>query len=390
MTLKLKVLSAAAVASLLFAGCAKEETKKSEAQEKKTEQTAKKEETKQQEADFVQAYKDGVAELEKAKDGKEVDFDKVTKLYKEKLQPLVQQRDGEFNEQIDQTITAALEAGKKKEMEPMVVKQLFDKLMQKEFFQSMRHDFKEIDTKWGKKDEVKKEMEEALAFYKGVEGTVGKRDTAYGTQMTSTIKGGFDEMNAAIDKGDKLAFSLGKQVVDKTLMKTFYFATGAEPHGYATKMVAEAKKDEKNAKVEQAEGWAFYQAVYPYVKKAAPEEADFILKQFDLKTDVKTVDAKAVNKAFVRGFAKVALGEYKESQENFGKDKGPVTALEGALFINMIENDLKTVLGEQQTAELTKTAQSYLDAVKAKKKEEADKLLPQIESTLNKVVETAK
>lgn len=92
-----------------------------------------------------------MAELEKAKDGKEVDFDKVTKLYKEKLQSLVQKRDSEFNEQIDQTITAALEAGKKKEMEPIVVKQLFDKLMQKEFFQSMRHEFKEIDTNWGKK-----------------------------------------------------------------------------------------------------------------------------------------------------------------------------------------------------------------------------------------------
>ncbi|AIK40578.1 hypothetical protein BG07_3324 [Bacillus pseudomycoides] len=390
MTFKLKVLSAAAVASLLFAGCAKEETKKSEAQDKKAEQSVKKEETKQQEADFVQAYKDGVTELEKAKDGKEVDFDKVTKLYKEKLQSLVQQRDGEFNEQIDQTITAALEAGKKKEMEPMVVKQLFDKLMQKEFFQSMRHDFKEVDEKWGKKDDVKKEMEEALAFYKGLEGTVGKRDTAYGTQMASQINGGFDEMKATIDKGDKLAFALGKQVVDKTLMKTFYFATGALPNGYATKMVEEAKKDEKNAKVEQAEGWAFYQAIYSYMKKAAPEDADFILKQFDLKTDVKTVDAKAVNQAFVRGFAKVALGEYKESQENFGKDKGPVTALEGALFINIIENDLKTVLGEQETVELTKTAQSYLEAVKAKKKEDADKLLPQLESALNKAVETAK
>lgn len=42
MTFKLKVLSAAAVTSLLFTGCAKEETKTSEAQDKKTEQTVKK------------------------------------------------------------------------------------------------------------------------------------------------------------------------------------------------------------------------------------------------------------------------------------------------------------------------------------------------------------
>lgn len=52
--------------------------------------------------------------MKKRKEGKEVDFDKVTKLYKEKLQPLVQKRDAEFSEQIDQTITAALEAGKRK------------------------------------------------------------------------------------------------------------------------------------------------------------------------------------------------------------------------------------------------------------------------------------
>lgn len=92
-------------------------------------------------------------------------------------------------------------------------------------------------------------MDEALAFYKGVEGTVGKRDAAYGTQMASQIQGGFDEMTAAIDKDDKLAFALGKQVVDKTLMKTFYFATGAVPNGYATKMVEEVKKDEKKLKL---------------------------------------------------------------------------------------------------------------------------------------------
>lgn len=107
-----------------------------------------------------------MAELEKAKDGKEVDFDKVTKLYKEKLQSLVQGRDGEFSEKIDPTIVAALEAGKNKEMEPMVVKQIFDKLMQKEFFQTMRHDFKEADEKWSNKDDVKKKWTKRLRFIK--------------------------------------------------------------------------------------------------------------------------------------------------------------------------------------------------------------------------------
>lgn len=394
MSVKWKVLSAAAIASLLFAGCAKEEASKN-TETKKTSQTEAKDKTEKKEAELapsevVQAYKDGVAELDKAKQGQPVDFDKVTTLYKEKLQALVQGRDGEFTEQIDQTIVAALEAGKNKQMEPMVVRQLFDKLMQKEFFQTMRHDFTEADKNWDKKGAAQKEYEEAMSFYKALETTVEKRDTANGTKMKDTIASGFSEMKAAIEKGDKLSFSLGKQVVDKTLMKTFYLATGDIPNGYAAKVAEAAKKDEKEAKVEQAEGWAFYQAVYPYVKKHASEEADLILKQFDLQTDAKTLDAQAVNKAFVRGLAKVALDEYKESKENFGQDKGVITGLEGALFINVIEKDLKALLGDQSVTNLTATAQAYIDAAKAKDKAKADKAMAELETTLNKVVQTAK
>ncbi|GAA3320880.1 hypothetical protein GCM10020331_033690 [Ectobacillus funiculus] len=104
-------------------------------------------------------------------------------------------------------------------MDPIITRQLFDKLMQKELFQTLRHEFKEIDENWGKTEEVKEEYEEALTFYKVLEGTVTKRDAAYGTKMVDTINGGFSEMKTAIDKGDKLAFQLGKQVVDKTIMK---------------------------------------------------------------------------------------------------------------------------------------------------------------------------
>jgi hypothetical protein len=395
MSVKWTALALSLSTALIFAGCSnsadtnKEETQKKEQTEEKVENESAEKETASPEAS-VQAYKDAVAELEKAKEGKEVDFDKVTKIYEEQLQELVKQRDAEFDEQIDPAITTALAAGKNKEMDAVIVKQLFDKLMQKEFFQTMRHEFAEIDEHWGDKEEVMEEYEEAQAFYTAVQGTVQKRDAAYGTKMEDAIAGGFSEMKAAIEKEDKLAFGLGKQVVDKTLMKTFYLAAGAKPHGYATKLSEAAKTDAEKAKVEQAEGWAFYQSVYPYLKKNAPEDADVILKQFDLETDVKSVDPEAVNKAFVRGFAKIALHEYEESTENFGKEKGPIYAIEGALFINMIESDLKEILGEKEATDLAAAAQSYLEAVKANNKEEADKILPQLEETLNKVVEQAK
>ncbi|MBY6036812.1 hypothetical protein KUV80_09110 [Fictibacillus nanhaiensis] len=394
MSVKWTALALTISTSLIFAGCSnptasnKEETNKKEQTTKTENESAEKVESTPEST--VQAYKDAVAELEKAKEGKEVDFDKVSKIYTEQLQELVKQRDAEFNEQIDSTLTTALTAGKSKEMDAIVVKQLFDKLMQKEFFQTMRHEFAEIDENWGNKEEVMEEYEEAQAFYKAVEGTVQKRDAAYGTKMEDAIAGGFNEMKAAIEKEDKLAFGLGKQVVDKTLMKTFYLATGAKPNGYATKAAEAAKTDEKEAKVAQAEGWAFYQSVYPYLQKNAPEDAEVILKQLDLETDVKSLDPEAVNKAFVRGFAKIVLHEYEESVENFGKEKGPIYAIEGALFISVIESDLKEMLGEKEFADITKNAQSYLEAVKANNKEEADKLLPQLEETLNKVVEQAK
>ena len=109
-----------------------------------------------------------------------------------------------------------------------------------------------------------------------------------------------------------------------------------------------------------------------------------------MQTDVKTLDPAAINKAFVRGWAKVALHEYEESKESWGQDKSVITALEGALFINMMESDLKALLGDQAYASLNDQAQRYLEAAKAKNKAEGEKLLSQLEATLNTAMEKAK
>ena len=215
---------------------------------------------------YAQVFQEATAELEKAKEGKEVDYDKVTELYTNNLQKLVQDRDAEFEDTLDQHITTALQAGKEGTMDKVVVKQLFDKLMQKVFYTTMKHEFTEVDEKWGNKEEVTEEIEEAKGYYAILQSTVEKRDAAYGTSMVDAIAGGFDEMEKAVEADDQLGFALGKQVVDKTLMKTFYYATGAVPNGYATKAAEAAKKDKEEAKVEQAEGWAFYQSLFSYLK----------------------------------------------------------------------------------------------------------------------------
>lgn len=387
-------------ASFLMAGtvltaCSTSEKQASEGtEEKKQEQTVNKEETKKEsevkEVNYAQVFQEAITELEKAKEGKEVDYDKVTDLYKNNLQSLVQDRDAEFEDKLDQHITTALQAGKEGTMDKVVVKQIFDKLMQKVFYTTMKHDFTEVDEKWGNKEDVTKEIEEAKGYYAILQSTVEKRDAAYGTNMVDVIAGGFAEMEKAVEADDQLGFALGKQVVDKTIMKTFYLATGAVPNGYATKAAEAAKADKEEAKVEQAEGWAFYQSLFSYLNGHAPEEAAFIQQQFDLQTDSAKLDPAEVNKAFVRGFSKIALDEYKESEEFWGEDKSPITALEGALFIDIIGEDIKGLIGEAEYGELTEKTQQYLEAAKAKDKKAGEPLLKELQSTLQTVIEKAK
>lgn len=391
MSLKLKLITSLAAISLILGACGKtEETENKPKVENTEKQAEKKEAAEKEEANYADAYKEAIAELDKAKEGKEVDFNKVTELYKANLQELVKQRDAEFQDTLDEKITASLAAGKDGSMDKVVARQIFDKLMQKVFYTTIKHEFTEIGENWGKTEEVNKEVEEAKEFYAIIKSTVEKRDAAYGTNMVSAIEGGFSEVENGIKNNDQLAVNLGKQVIDKTLMKTFYLATGALPNGYATKAAAEAQKDAALAKVEQAEGWAFFQSIYTYLNKHAADETAFIEKQFNLETDAKTIDPAAVNKAFVRGFAKIAIDEYKESKEAIGEDKGVITGLEGALFIDVIGDDIKGLIGEAEYKSLTEKAQKYVETAKAKDKAAGETQVDELIASLNSIIDKAK
>ncbi|PFG15066.1 hypothetical protein [Bacillus sp. es.036] len=342
-------------------------------------------EEKEEDADFISSFEEGKAELEKASEGEEVDYQAVIDLYNSDLKPLVEQREGEM----DQQISSALEAGKSGDLDGEVVKQIYDKLMQKVFYLTVKHEFNEVKENWGNTEEVNKEIEEAKEYYEVLKGTVEKRDAAYDTSMVSQIDGGFSDMQTAVENDDNLQFVLATQMVDKTLMKTFYLATGALPEGYATKAAKEAKEDPEHARVEQAEGWAFYQSISNYITNHAEEDAALIEKNFSLENDVAEIDPEAVNHAFIRGFSKVALHEYEESEEEWGEDKSTITALEGALFIDMISSDIKRMEGEEAYNTLSAHAQSYLEAVKSDEKEKAMEELKAIEETLNMVIEKA-
>lgn len=395
MSMKFKLMAAMACLSLMLGACSQDSEKpatneKVESTDSTTTTEEAHEEGEHEEVDYAATFKEAVDELSKAKEGKEVDYDKVIGLYNDHLKELVQKRDTEFEDTLDQSITTALQAGKDGSMDKVVVKQIFDKLMQKVFYTTIKHEFTEVAENWGNTEEVNAEIEEAKEFYSILESTVQKRDDAYSTNMVDAIAGGFSEMEKAVEANDELGFQLGKQVVDKTLMKTFYLATGAIPNGYATKTASAAKENAEEAKVEQAEGWAFFQSLYSYLNGHAAEEAAYIQQQFDLQSDVAKLDAVSVNKAFVRGFSKIALDEYAESKETWGEDKSVITALEGALFIDIIGEDIKALLGEEEYTKLTDNASKYLEASKAKDQAAGDSLMKELEATLQTVIEKAK
>ncbi|MGD8191266.1 hypothetical protein ACQCN2_14905 [Brevibacillus ginsengisoli] len=391
------LLATASLVGLLVTGCggnqaAPASTNAAQTQPASTEQVKPEEKKELTPAEYTQAAKDLIAELEKGKAGGKVDWDKAQKIYGDNLKALVQSRDEENSDQTNDHLETAMNAGKDGSLSALTVAELHEKLLYKVFFQSMRHDFKEANDKFKDKDKATAEITEAKGFYDGLmKDMVGKRDTKYGTQLVSTIDAGFGEMDSALEKGDNLAFNLGKQVVDKTIMKAFYLASGAEK-GYGYKLeglVKEGSKDD--LKAEQAEGWAFFQSLKGYLSENDKADVDYINQQFDLSNDVKNIKGDLINKAYVRAFANTAKGEYKETFENWGKDKAAITAMEGALFIDVVKNDLPKALGSEAKAKaLIDNAQKLINEVKAGNKDGATAVFKLVEADLDKLTKYGK
>lgn len=83
------------------AGTEKETGSQTTVEDKGEPKAEEKAESEEAEVDYAAVFGEALAELEKAKQGGAVDFGKVESLYKEKLQPLVQKRDAEFEDTLD-------------------------------------------------------------------------------------------------------------------------------------------------------------------------------------------------------------------------------------------------------------------------------------------------
>lgn len=333
-------------------------------------------------ADLVAAYQELLEQVE----AESPDHAAVLEGYRQRLQPLVRQRDAEGGTTLDEHIVAVLEAGARAELPADVVAEIFDKVLQAALHATIKHELREAREHWGDAAAVSEELAEAEVFYEALKGTVGKREQAYGVELQSRVEAAFGQMRAAVEAGSQLDFALGSQLLDKTLMKTFYLAVGAEPHGYAFKARASADEGElEAARKQQAEGWGFYQALRPYLEKHDPDSASAILAALDLQNPPGRIDPAAVNRRFVAAFLATARDEFAESQENWGTDEGVITSYEGALFVDLIGLDLSRILGQEAYEGLLADAQAVFEATRAGDQAAAKQRLEAVERAFAQV-----
>lgn len=216
----------------------------------------------------VQAFKDIVAQVKASNP----DYAAILAAYREKLQPLVKARDAEFNDKLDQYITAALEAARTGQLKPAAAAQMVDKLLQKAFALTIRHEFVEakahIKTD---RQEALHEIDEAIAYFEALRGTVQKRDQAFGTQMEAAIDTALAEAQKAVQEGNEELLYFLQPLVTHNLVRTFYLAVT----GYA-KRVQEDFAAGKDVAGPMAEGWAFFQSIAGNVGKKTPDLAAYV------------------------------------------------------------------------------------------------------------------
>ncbi|MDE3839838.1 hypothetical protein C0966_10755 [Bacillus methanolicus] len=339
----------------------------------------------------VTTFSEMKTELEKAEEGKEVDWDGVLEKYKSGLQEAVSEINGEY----DQTIQTAIEAGKSGELDPVLAKQLVDKTTQSYFYQKQKALQKEAAAaiNEGKQEDAKLAFEQVKHLANEIFiPTAEKRDNYY--QLTSessiveNINAGLSAQEEALTANKAEDFNVLVQLTDKSIYKSFYLAANS----YAEKIEAAVKegKDEAELKIMQAEAWGFLQAIKESLSGGDEAAAAKLNEIFSLDaTDPKTIKAADVNALFTKAIVGKIKGYYEKAPKALEENnvvEAKTEALEGNMFVKALEIQLKNKLGEEKAKETFTHAEEWYNNISENKKDDAkahsDAVLQAVEQLL--------
>jgi len=378
------------MASTVLAACGGDETAEKPGDNNQAETEEKTEETKENNneetkevnvedtdaAKQAAAYADMMSELVKAKEGQEVNWDTVQQQYEAGLQSDVAELTPEF----DQAIQAALTAGKSGEMEPIIAVQLTDKTIQSYFYQNQKALQKEAVA--ALTEDKKEDANLAFAQIKHLAEkvfipTAEKRDKYYelsgDASLVENINSGLSAQEEALNAGNAEDFQVYLQVTDKSIYRSYYLAAKS----YAEKIEAGVKegKEKQELSIMQAEAWGFYQAIKGSLGGGDEAAAAQLDKLFTLNTtDPAAIKAAETNALFAKAVAGKIKGYYEKAPNLLAENnavEAKVSAMEGNMFLKMLQGQMTEKLGEEKTQAVFADAEAWYNAIAENKPEDA-------------------
>lgn len=155
-------------------------------------------------------------------------------------------------------------------------------------------------------------VDEAWAFYHGTSPDCGPYATANsrgdnygnGTEVNDALLEHVTAIQAAAVAGDADAYQTHLDETINQIMVTYVQAT----QRYASKVNdSMTAGDEDTARIEQAEGWAFYKVIEPMVAAADPDVADTVSSFYDLSSPPQAGQADAVRSALESVYADLGI-----------------------------------------------------------------------------------
>lgn len=285
----------------------------------------------------------------------------VQALYVSKFQTEVKRIDAKIkvdDPKIDENLSLVLDNAIKGSLNVGQAKQAIDKGLQWYFYFAIRDLINnEIRPALTKSDfaAAKTGFDKVVQIYEGVlQSSVLKRDSKFSLDMVGILKGTIEQLQADIAAGNANDFNVHRQVLDKTLIKTFALATLT----YAESIPTKPAVDQPAA---MTEAYFFYMAIYTYLKGGSAKDADYIREVF------ATGDASKVNRESIQAaLQRAMIGKVSEYVTNaFVKlEAGDLQGARGyAMEGNMFLSTQEVFLGKEKYAAAAAFAQQFADAI---------------------------
>ncbi len=292
-----------------------------------------------------------------------VDWAALRAAYRTKLQETVKARDTEYKETINESIEAFINAGEAGQISQAVVTQLIDKTLQKVFTLNVKHEFTKAKEKAEAGDTAGAlhHIDEAIAYFEAVRGTVQKRDKAFGTTLEDQIDSALSQAQAAAETGDLKMLYFLQPAVTHNLVLTFYMGIS----GYADKIEAGAAAG-KDESVHMAEGWAFFQSIRGNVGKKTPDLRDFVETRLNpVSGNPALVKGEEIKNAMTAGLFGYVQNYTVEYEKNWDNNKRFHALAEGAVIAQGLEKQAGAALGAEAQSKFAAAVQGWVKATLA-------------------------